>query len=91
MSNMIERVSLRAIGRRVSAHALRHSAATALLESTGKMQAVSEYLGHADPSTTLRFYAHQALSDQELGALEVRASNENRTRMKPEDAVTVAF
>jgi len=70
VSHMIERVSIRVLGRRLSAHALRHAAATALLERTGKLQAVSEYLGHADPSTTLRFYAHQALSDQELGALE---------------------
>ena len=70
VSHMIERVSMKRLGRRVSAHALRHSAATVLLERTGKMQAVSEYLGHADPATTLRFYAHQALSDEELGVLE---------------------
>ena len=70
VSHMIERVSSRALGRKLSAHSLRHAAATELLEKTGKLQAVSEYLGHADPSTTLRFYAHQALSDQELGVLE---------------------
>jgi len=70
VSHMIERVSIRVLGRRLSAHALRHAAATELLEKTGKLQAVSEYLGHADPSTTLRFYAHQALSDLELGVLE---------------------
>jgi integrase/recombinase XerD len=70
VSHMIERVSIRVLRRRLSAHALRHAAATELLERTGKLQAVSEYLGHADPSTTLRFYAHQALSDLELVALE---------------------
>ena len=36
-------MSLRQLGRRVGAHALRPSAATALLEKTGKIQAVSEY------------------------------------------------
>jgi len=69
VSHMIERVSVKVLGRRLSAHALRHAAATELLERTGKLQAVSEYLGHADPSTTLRFYAHQALSDAELAML----------------------
>ena len=29
---------------------------------------MSEYLGHADPATTLRCYTHEALTDSELGA-----------------------
>lgn len=69
VSNMIERQSTWAIGRKVGAHALRHSFATALIAKTGKVQAVSEYLGHADPATTLRFYTHEALTDAELGAV----------------------
>ena len=40
----------------MSAHAFRHSF----------VQAVSEYLGHADTSTTLRYYTHEALNDSEL-------------------------
>jgi len=51
----------------VGAHALRHSFATAMIARTGKVQGTSEYLGHADPSTTLRFYVHEALNDSELG------------------------
>ncbi len=70
ISHMIERQSKRALGRMVGAHALRHSAATALIAKTGKVQAVSEYLGHADPATTLRFYVHETLTDAELSALE---------------------
>jgi len=66
VSAMIERASKRALGRMVSAHALRHSFATAMIAKTGKVQAVSEYLGHADPSTTLRYYTHESLSDDEL-------------------------
>ena len=67
ISAMIERASKRVLGRMVSAHALRHSFATAMIAKTGKVQAVSEYLGHADPSTTLRYYTHEALNDSELG------------------------
>jgi integrase/recombinase XerD len=74
ISHMIERQSRRAIGRMVGAHALRHSAATALISKTNKVQAVSEYLGHADPATTLRFYVHETLTDAELGALEIEDS-----------------
>jgi integrase/recombinase XerD len=67
VSAMIERASKRALGRMVSAHALRHSFATSMIAKTGKVRAVSEYLGHADPSTTLRYYSHEALNDSELG------------------------
>jgi integrase/recombinase XerD len=70
ISNMIERASVRALGRMVGAHALRHSFATALIAKTGKVQAVSEYLGHADPAMTLRFYVHETLTDDELGTLK---------------------
>ena len=67
VSAMIERASKRALGRMVGAHALRHSFATATIARTGKVQAVSEYLGHADPATTLRYYTHQSLTDADLG------------------------
>ena len=67
VTEMIERASKRSLGRMVGAHALRHSFATAMIAKTGKVQAVSEYLGHADPATTLRFYTHEALNDSELG------------------------
>ena len=41
-----------------------------MIAKTGKVQAVSEYLGHThtDPSTTLRYYTHEALTDEELFA-----------------------
>ena len=67
VTDMIERASKRSLGRMVGAHALRHSFATATIAETGKVQAVSEYLGHADPSTTLRYYTHQSLTDTDLG------------------------
>ncbi|WP_062207541.1 site-specific integrase [Streptomyces sp. NBRC 109706] len=39
-------------------HALRHFYASVLLDAGESIKAVSEYLGHADASMTLRVYAH---------------------------------
>jgi integrase/recombinase XerD len=43
----------------VTAHTLRHTAATWLRQETGDTRLVAEYLGHADLSTVSR-YAHVA-------------------------------
>jgi integrase len=67
VTDMIGRASKRALGRRVSAHGLRHAFATSMIAKTGKLEAVSEYLGHADPAVTMRFYTHQSLTDADLG------------------------
>jgi integrase len=67
VTEMIEKASKRSLGRMVGAHALQHSFATVMIARTGKVQGVSEYLRHADPATTLRFYTHEALNDSELG------------------------
>ena len=47
----------------MTAHTLRHTAATWLRQATGDTRLVAEYLGHADLSTVSR-YAHVA--DEEL-------------------------
>ncbi|MDI6815790.1 MAG: site-specific integrase, partial [Actinomycetota bacterium] len=44
--------------RRITPHAMRHSYASALLSAGEPIQNVSRLLGHADPSITLRVYAH---------------------------------
>lgn len=41
----------------VSPHDLRHTAATLALESGANLKQVQQLLGHADPGTTMRFYA----------------------------------
>jgi integrase len=46
-------------------HALRHFFASALLDGGESIRAVSEYLGHADPGSTLRTYTHLMPSSAE--------------------------
>ena len=46
---------------RITVHALRHSAATAMLEAGIHLRGVSDLLGHADIRTTAEVYGH--LSD----------------------------
>ncbi|MBB1256359.1 tyrosine-type recombinase/integrase [Streptomyces alkaliterrae] len=46
-------------------HALRHFYASVLLDAGESIRAVSDYLGHADPSLTLRVYAHLMPSSRE--------------------------
>ena len=52
----------------VRLHALRHGAATLLLAEGTPVKVVSEMLGHADISTTLRIYQHVLPSMQEQAA-----------------------
>lgn len=66
ISNELGRAGKRVLGRLVSAHVLRHSRATDLIEATGKIKGVSRLLGHASEATTLKFYVKQSLTDEEL-------------------------
>jgi site-specific recombinase XerD len=64
LAGIIRRAARRAgIEKRVTAHTLRHTAATWLRHETGDARLVAEYLGHADLSTVHR-YTHVA--DEEL-------------------------
>lgn len=56
-----------AVGLRFSPHCARHTFATHKIAQTGKITAVSRYLGHSSPSITLGMYTHETLSDEELG------------------------
>ena len=66
LAGIIHRTATRAgIDKHVTAHTLRHTAATWLRQATGDTRLVAEYLGHADLSTVAR-YAHVA--EEELHA-----------------------
>lgn len=63
LATLIRRAAERAgIEKSVSAHTLRHTAATWLRQQTGDARLVAAYLGHADLSTVSR-YAHVAESE----------------------------
>ncbi len=58
LADIIRRAAKRAgIEKHVTAHTLRHTAATWLRQEVGDTRLVAEYLGHADLSTVAR-YAH---------------------------------
>lgn len=54
--------------KKVSPHTFRHSFATEKIRKTGKIKAVSKYLGHSSASITLDMYTHEELSTAELFA-----------------------
>ena len=63
LADIIRRASARAgITKHVTAHTLRHTAATWLRQATGDTRLVAEYLGHSDLSTVSR-YAHVAAEE----------------------------
>ena len=53
----VREASLRALGRQIRTHDLRHTAATHLIEAGGLMVA-SKVLGHANPGITATLYGH---------------------------------
>lgn len=52
----------------VHLHSLRHFAATELIGSGVNPRDAADLLGHADPSRTLRVYAHATTDRQHLAA-----------------------
>ena len=75
LAGIIHRTATRAgIDKHVTAHTLRHTAATWLREATGDTRLVAEYLGHADLSTVAR-YAHVA-EDELHAAARVLAEDD---------------
>jgi integrase/recombinase XerC len=76
LAGIIRRAAERAaIEKRVTAHTLRHTAATWLRQQTGDARLVAAYLGHADLSTVSR-YAHVAEDElhDAAAALAARAA-----------------
>lgn len=61
------------IDKHLTAHDLRHSAATAALRHGVNIRVVQDRLGHADASTTIGFYAHLVPSDAPAAAAAIDA------------------
>lgn len=91
LADIIRRAATRAgLEKHVTAHTLRHTAATWLRQERGDTRLVAEYLGHADLSTVAR-YAHvdrDELHDA-AGRLEQLAApaEASRARVKVRSAV----
>lgn len=66
VSAQVAAVTERVLGRRLSAHALRHGFATRHVARNRDLAAVSRYLGHSSVSVTGDLYVHTQLSDAEL-------------------------
>ena len=66
VSNAIKAAGRIYLDREISAHTLRHSFATEKIHKTGKIKAVSEYLGHSSTATTMDMYVHEELTDADL-------------------------
>jgi integrase len=65
MSYEITKAARRVLGRRISAHSLRHSFATLTIRDGASVKAVSVYLGHSNVSLTLSMYVHETLEKRQ--------------------------
>ena len=66
----VSRAARRVLGRRLGPHVLRTARGTDLLTKTRDLKGVADAMGHADVSTTARWYVRSRLSDDELFAGE---------------------
>jgi integrase/recombinase XerD len=66
VSNQIAKLTQAVLGRKLSAHKLRHTFVTNKLNETGRVKAVSQYVGHSDVQITLRIYGHDTFSPADL-------------------------
>jgi integrase len=69
VSNVFHKLARRAGLRPIRLHDLRHSYATAALAAGVPVKVVSQRIGHADISVTLKVYAHVMRGDDEDAAL----------------------
>ncbi len=71
LAAIVKRAAQRAgIEKKVTAHTLRHTAASWLRQATGDVRLVAEYLGHADLTTVSR-YAHVASDELHKAAVQL--------------------
>jgi len=66
VTNRIKKQSMAVLGKGISAHTLRHSFATHMLEKTNNLKGVSKYLGHSSTSTTADLYVHSELKWEDI-------------------------
>jgi integrase len=92
LADIIRRAAMRAgIDKHVTAHTLRHTAATWLRQEMGDTRLAAEYLGHADLSTVSR-YAHVERAElfEAAGRLEQLAAVPTETTNNPAETAMEA-
>lgn len=62
----IENLSIKLLGKSITAHDFRHKFATTLLKKGASLKAIAKWLGHASTETTNRFYVSDDLGSDEL-------------------------
>jgi len=62
----IARAARRVLGARITAHDLRHSRGTDLYRASGRLVAVSRFLGHSGVEVTARYYTRDDFTVAEL-------------------------
>ena len=66
LSTEIGRMGACILGKRISCHTFRHTFATHSIKKQGSVKAISQYLGHANTSTTESMYLHVELSKADV-------------------------
>lgn len=66
VSHEIAKVGERVLGRKISAHSLRHSSGTRIYQVTGSVKKTQHFLGHSRASITADMYIHETYSQEEL-------------------------
>jgi integrase len=83
LARIVRRATARAgISKHVTAHTLRHTAATWLRQATGDTRLIAEYLGHSDLSTVSR-YAHVASEELHAAAEALAVGPDERGSRAP--------
>jgi len=65
VSYEIIKAGKRILGRRISAHSMRHSFATLAIRDGASIKAVSKYLGHSSTAITMDMYVHESLEKEQ--------------------------
>ena len=73
----------RILGRRISAHSMRHSFATLAIREGASIKAVSEYLGHNSVAITLTMYVHEILEKSQRVMREFKEKIAGEGRRPP--------
>jgi len=71
ISNQIKKLGKAVLGRKISAHTMRHSFATEAVRRGLPIDAIADYLGHSSAAITLKMYCHNEMSQADLSDMDI--------------------